>query len=48
MRTIDRRSSFSYARPNGRAVPTLLLALFIWAGIFGLTLAAWSLIDLLR
>jgi|GEM_PF-6936434 len=40
--------TFDYARPRGRAVPTLVLAMLAWAGIFALTLGAWSVVELLR
>jgi hypothetical protein len=48
LRSIERRGQFIYARPSQHAFPTLLLALVVWAAIFGAGCIAWAMLDLLR
>ena len=48
MATIERRLDFRNAKSRSSVLPTLTLAILAWTGIFGLTLALWWIVDLLR
>jgi len=48
LRSVDQRGHYNYAKPGLGATPTLLLALLVWAAVFGAGFFAWSLMDMLR